>query len=291
MTEARSNRNWAIFLVVYIFILGIGAAGLLLWNFPSEKAGKISFPHKPVKVAGSKTPTTISAPGDTNTDSSSERDSDVIAFVPLPGISTAGQGLIVLAFLAGMAGSFIHAAQSIASFVGNGTFKSRWAPWYLMRPWIGGVLGLAIYVTFRAGLVTGAGSVNPFGVVALGLLGGWFSKTTTDKLQEVFETLFKTDEDKKRKDKLKEAKLPQIERLDPSTLAAGVRTFSIIGKDFAQGASVIVNGVKASTVWESETSLKATLGDGHPREGEVMVQIENPNGANKRSEAHKLALK
>ena len=34
-------------------------------------------------------------------------------------------------------------------------------------------------------------------------LSGWFSKTTTDKLQEVFETLLKTDQDKKRKDKLR----------------------------------------------------------------------------------------
>ena len=65
------------------------------------------------------------------------------------------------------------------------------------------MLGLAIYFVMRAGLIGSAGDVNPYGLVSMGLLGGWFSKTTTDKLQEVFETLFKTDQDAERTDKLK----------------------------------------------------------------------------------------
>ena len=50
--------------------------------------------------------------------------------------------------------------------------------------------------------------MNPYGIVAIGILGGWFSKATTDKLQEVFETLFKTDADKQRKDKLQHEQPP-----------------------------------------------------------------------------------
>jgi hypothetical protein len=71
-----------------------------------------------------------------------------------------------------------------------------------LRPWIGAVLAFAVYFALRAGLVTGAEGLNPYGVVATGVLAGWFSETTTDKLQEVFGTLFKTDEDRIRKDKL-----------------------------------------------------------------------------------------
>jgi len=37
--------------------------------------------------------------------------------------------------------------------------------------------------------------MNPYGVTAISLLGGWFLKTTTGKLQEVFEVLFKTNAD------------------------------------------------------------------------------------------------
>jgi len=113
------------------------------------------------------------------------------------------QGLMLVAALAGVMGSFLHASQSLASYLGNGTFKSSWAVWFFVRPLIGGILALAIFLVIRAGLITGSQSANPYSVAAIGLLGGWFSKTTTDKLQEVFETLFKSNADEQRIDKLK----------------------------------------------------------------------------------------
>lgn len=122
-----------------------------------------------------------------------------------------GQALLTFAFLAGIVGSFLHAAQSLITYIGNRSFVMSWAPWYLVRPWIGAVLGITLYFAFRAGLVSGAGDLNPYGVIALGLLGGWFSKTATDKLQEVFETLFRTNADEDRKDKLTEDDNPIID--------------------------------------------------------------------------------
>jgi hypothetical protein len=44
--------------------------------------------------------------------------------------------------------------------------------------------------------------VNPYGMVALAGLVGMFTKQATDKLSEVFSTLFKTDREKELKDKL-----------------------------------------------------------------------------------------
>ncbi|MGJ8654497.1 MAG: hypothetical protein ACSHX8_14650 [Opitutaceae bacterium] len=116
------------------------------------------------------------------------------------------QTLIIVSILSGIAGSFIAAAQSLSSYLGNGTFKPSWTVWYFLRPWIGGMLGLAIFFTFRAGLVASVDAVNPYGVAALGLLGGWFSKSATDKLREVFETLFDSDADEEREDSLKPKK-------------------------------------------------------------------------------------
>ena len=75
--------------------------------------------------------------------------------------------------------------------------------WFLVRPIIGGILALAIFLTLKAGLLGTIDAVNPYGVTAISLLGGWFSKTTTDKLQEVFEVLFKTNADSQRVNKLK----------------------------------------------------------------------------------------
>jgi len=124
------------------------------------------------------------------------------------GFTEANQGLVALALCAGICGSFLHAGQSLTTYMGNREFDGSWTAWYLLRPWIGGILGLAIYFALRAGIVFAASGVNPHGVVATGLLGGWFSKTTTDKLQEVFSTLFTSEQDKQRKNKLSNSTTP-----------------------------------------------------------------------------------
>jgi hypothetical protein len=186
---------------------------------------------------------------------------------------------MLIALAAGLAGSFIHGAQSLSSYLGNEQFKLSWAPWYILRPWIGGILGIAVYVTFRAGLVGGASLVNPYAVVALGLLGGWFSKTTADKLQEVFETLFKTDEDKNRKDKLV-AEQPVIEAITPSPVPAGQNELVITGNDFQKRAKFVINGHELETRFDSSSQLRVTITPAaRPAAGAtVSVQIKNPNG-------------
>jgi len=174
--ETRTSEKWlGIALVIYLLVVGVGAVIEVAVNFPHQSDGAILFRQDPAGVQ---------------------------RFFPFGKIGSVDQGLVMLAFFAGLAGSFLHAAQSLSSYLGNQSFKASWGTWYFLRPWIGGILGVAIYIVFRAGLIAGATAANPYGIAALGILGGWFSKTTTDKLQEVFETLFKTDEDAKRKHKL-----------------------------------------------------------------------------------------
>lgn len=162
-------------LLVYLFGLMVISVWLISLNFPSDVNGELEFPNK---------------------------GSDGFAFSPFGFSITIDQGLILLALLSGITGSFIHTAQSIASYLGNEKFKENWIVWYLLRPWIGCVLGLSVYIVIRAGLVSAPSAVTPYGVVALGLLGGWFSKPAADKLEEVFEMFFKTNKDEKRSDKL-----------------------------------------------------------------------------------------
>jgi len=167
-------------LIVYLAVIGIGAGALIVVNFPTKVEGNgYEFPRESTGELGLK---------------------------PFGVMNSGEQGLALLALLAGIVGSFIHAAQSLSTYLGNRAFRISWASWYFFRPWIGGTLGLAIYFVIGAGFLAGSDSLNPYGVVALGLLGGWFSKTTADKLEEVFETLFKTDADEQRADKLDEAK-------------------------------------------------------------------------------------
>ena len=89
-----------IFLMLYLWTMGLVASGLLVINFPTEAAdGVLRLP-------------VIVKTGDENQP----------WIWPIWRVSTVEQGLLSLAMLAGIAGSLIHAAQSLASYVGNGSF-------------------------------------------------------------------------------------------------------------------------------------------------------------------------
>jgi hypothetical protein len=247
------NDCWiAVGLVVYLFAAGTLAAVMVALNFPEEVDGKVRFAVQLQPVA---------------------------LFASIQ-IRSADQGLVLLAFLAGMAGSFLHTAQSLSSYLGNGCFRASWTAWYVMRPWIGAVLGFCLYFVFRAGLIAGASTVNPFGVVAIGVLGGWFSKTTTDKLQEVFETLFQTEADHVRADKLEAIQQPAIDEIQPSPVPAGSGEISILGRHFAHGAQVVIAGEAVPAEVESSSRLVVDLGALQRRPaGEVLLTVRNPEGA------------
>jgi hypothetical protein len=242
--ETKWTERLGTLLVCYVFIIGLVGVAFIVANFPHvDSAGIVKSHPKWLK--------------------------------------SIDQTLLLLVIAAGITGSFIHAAQSLTSYLGNKEFKTSWTAWYLLRPWVGGVLALAMYFAFRAGLVAGASTVNPYGVVAIGLLGGWFSKTTTDKLQEVFETLFKTDEDKKRKDKLHGAEQPVITSIDPNPVPADHNQITVRGDHFREGAVVRIgaNQLPATFVSVNEVTVSLANFANRPAAGStVLVQVMNPEG-------------
>ena len=129
-------------------------------------------------------------------------------------------GLLLLVVIAAALGSYIHAATSFVSYVGNKSLVMSWAWWYILRPFIGVALALVFYFVIRGGLLsvsTNSSDISIFGITAVAGLVGMFSKQATDKLGEVFDTLFKTREgggDETRKDKL-EDKMPVNEKMIP----------------------------------------------------------------------------
>jgi hypothetical protein len=264
MAQKRIESWLGIALVVYLLAVGLGAAVLVIINFPSETQNGINFPHP---------------------------DGDKPVILPFGTVGSADQGLLLLALFAGIAGSFLHAAQSLVSYLGNVEFKASWAAWYVLRPWIGGILGLAIYFVFRAGLIAGASAVNPYGVVALGMLGGWFSKTTSDKLQEVFETLFKTDADKERKDKLQGFEPPVVGGVNPSPVPAGTDEIVVLGSNFQDGATVLIDNHELRTVFVTDKKLKVFIDQlpQRPSSGtEALIRVKNPEGVDRLSEGRKV---
>jgi hypothetical protein len=113
--------------------------------------------------------------------------------------------LMLLVLLAGALGAWIHVGRSYVEFVGNRTFRLSWISWYLLHPLLGSGLALIFYLAVRGGFFmtgTKGTDVNPYGIAGVSALVGLFSKQATNKLAEVFDTLFKTEQGKDLKDKL-----------------------------------------------------------------------------------------
>jgi magnesium-transporting ATPase (P-type) len=113
--------------------------------------------------------------------------------------------LILIVILAGALGSYVHSATSFSDYVGNRELVRSWSWWYILRPFIGVSLALVFYFVIRAGFFSPSAAVeatSPYGFAAIAGLVGMFSKQATDKLSELFDTLFKTAEPERRSDSL-----------------------------------------------------------------------------------------
>jgi hypothetical protein len=184
-------------------------------------------------------------------------------------VKSTDQGLVILALVAGLLGSFMHAGQSLSAYVGNQQLRASWGLWYILRPPIGAVLGLLFYFILRAGLVPAATSthsdaISPYGVVAFGALAGWFSKRATDKLAEVFETLFRTAKDGDYRNPLASDGKPRITgpipaKLSLSALMSGDVVLTFTCERLAPGAWARLAGQKLATQVIDTTRLSCTV--------------------------------
>lgn len=166
---------------------------------------------------------------------------------------------LLLVIVAGALGSYIHAATSYADFLGNRKFTPSWTWWYLLRTLIGTALALVVYFAIRGGFLLLANDVesdkvNPYGIAAIAALVGMFSKQATDKLNELFSTLFRPKEgsgDDKRKDSLNE----EGTAISPNRAAIGSGTISLIvtGNNFVGPGKSVVRISKNPKTGQPET--------------------------------------
>jgi hypothetical protein len=123
---------------------------------------------------------------------------------------TADTAMLLAVVVCSALGSFVHAATSFATYVGNRRLYASWLWWYLLRAGIGVALALLVYMLLRGGLFaggSGTGATNPYGFSGIAGLCGLFSKQATDKLREICDTLLSTsgDGDRDRRDGLANA--------------------------------------------------------------------------------------
>jgi hypothetical protein len=112
---------------------------------------------------------------------------------------------LLLVALAGALGAYVHLATSFADYAGNERLVGSWAWWYVLRPCVGAALAEIFFMTLRAGLVNGSGAVSLYGATGLAAMTGLFSRQATDKLKEMFEQAFRTEQAVERKHGLKDA--------------------------------------------------------------------------------------
>ena len=122
----------------------------------------------------------------------------VFGFAPWP-ISKEMQ-LLLLVLCTGAFASSVYAMKSLADYKGNGRFSATWSLYYLKQPIEGAGIAFLFYVAIRGGFLTGGGgdasAVNQFGMCAIAGLAGAFSDMAFMKLREVFQTLFKPQDDR-----------------------------------------------------------------------------------------------
>jgi hypothetical protein len=190
------------------------------------------------------------------------------------------QGQMYLAvLLAGGIGSYIHGVTSFVTFVGNRRFKLSWVPWYAFRPLMGMAMALVFYLVVRGGVLVisgGVSQVDPYALMTIAALAGMFSKQASDKLAEVFDTLFRARADAERRDKL--AGPLELSELDPRTVKVGAtEVITIRGKGFVDGAVVRLDGENRATTFTNSGVLTFQLLPGDvTAPGDHKVEVFNP---------------
>jgi hypothetical protein len=195
--------------------------------------------------------------------------------------TTFDERLLLLVIIAGMLGAFVHGATSLADYLGNNAFNRSWTWFYLLRPAIGMSLALVFYFAIRGGFLSttgGAKDINPYGIAALAGMVGMFSKQATDKLSEVFSTLFRSAGDAQRADSLTGG--AGAFKLDPSSAVAGGEAFTlnVIGTGLVNGATININDNPLTTTFESATKLSAQVAkELIATAGTLKVTVANPD--------------
>lgn len=196
--------------------------------------------------------------------------------------------LALLMALAGGLGSFVHAATSFATYVGNARLDSKWGWWFVVRTPIAMVLALLFYFFLRAGFLGTSTDLNPYGFIATGALVGMFSKQAADKLREVFDTLFRSRGDEQRGGKLSNP-VPAIAETTPRDLKVGEAKpeLKIRGTGFTIASTLEVEGQprKGRLNFGDGQNVTATLESGDVAVARSLkIVIVNPEPGGGRSD-------
>ncbi|OHD26776.1 MAG: hypothetical protein A2086_02665 [Spirochaetes bacterium GWD1_27_9] len=106
---------------------------------------------------------------------------------------------MIIVLIAGALGSLILALRSFTKYVGTGNFDGSWTWWYLIKPFMGALLGLIFYFLIKSGILTNQNTaldINIYGIVVVSIIAGMFTDQAIIKLEQIFGTLINKNSNK-----------------------------------------------------------------------------------------------
>ena len=276
---AATSRGNGLLLGIYLLISTLGLTLLLVLIWPSA----CPVDPKTLAAAASDAPAAAAA---------TTRLCSIWTFSDSFGIEAR---LLAIVLVSGALGSAIFSARAFATFQGLKRYDPDWNWWYVMRLPIGMGLALFLYLVIRGGLFTASASnsnqvmetANPFGFAAMAALAGMFAKEASDKLEEVFQSVFSTSDKPK-----PGAKSPVIDDFEPKTKTVkdADLALAVIGKNFDSKAKVTVGGKERTSAVKDAGRIEVTLtADDVAAKASLPVVVVNPDAKGGASVARNLA--
>jgi uncharacterized membrane protein YeaQ/YmgE (transglycosylase-associated protein family) len=152
------DRRRALALGIYYIVLAIALAYMLfkIWPpvpWPDAANHRQEISDALVQCGYAPLPAPTPAPAEGQVQSTAAV-AMPIKFLGRCVMTTFDERLLLLVIVAGILGSFVHGATSLADYIGNDRFNYRWTWFYLMRPVIGMALALVFYLCARQGALT-----------------------------------------------------------------------------------------------------------------------------------------
>lgn len=197
--------------------------------------------------------------------------------------------MLLTVIIAGAIGSLIHTLTSFGDYVGNRRLSASWMWWFVLRTPIGIALAIISYLILRGGLIVptlqtpkdgdlqGATLLlNPYGIAAFAALAGMFSRQATDKLREVFETVFTAQKAVPRGEPLKGK--PGV-NVEPKILTKGKpEVLTVTGSGFHKTIKATIGGKPRDLQWVSDTEIKVTtVAEDVAKVGKLELVLKNPS--------------
>jgi hypothetical protein len=149
--------------------------------------------------------------------------------------------ILILVAAAGFLGNMIHITTSFTTFIGSGQFKSSWILWYFVKPFTAAALAMIMYFVFRAGFLSSAdpgNNLNIYGTMSMAAFVGLFTDAATEKLKDVFKTMFNPKDD--RPDKIKPDVKVSVTSVKPEKVSvAAPNNFIITGENLDKKKLII----------------------------------------------------